>query len=36
MQLECGIAYSAPNVKIVGGIASNQESWPASALVNVR
>jgi hypothetical protein len=31
---ECGLAYEAPNLKIVGGVDAVAYSWPATAVVS--
>jgi secreted trypsin-like serine protease len=31
--IECGLKYSTPNVKIVGGTEAVQNSWPSIALI---
>jgi secreted trypsin-like serine protease len=34
-ETECGISFASPNVKIVGGIAARESSWPASVMLLV-
>ena len=31
--LECGISFSTPNIRIVGGLRATPHSWPAQVLI---